>query len=197
MASKTQIDAARTRHAKTKPAFAEWLAMDAAERAMAGLPGTEAEFAKGWGISDRTLRNWKSDEAFQELISAAQERQARARTAINKLGQGETFTVELNGDEQSYSEIKARLIRDALAGAKDARDLYFKTYGRTFVEAEQAQLDSDLTDRSDTELVTELVATTGPELVAEALTGLGWACTPPAASPSEGVINHHNTEEEQ
>jgi hypothetical protein len=191
MASRTQIDAAKTRHAKTKPAFAEWLAMNAAERAMAGVPPTEAEFAKAWGVSDRTLRNWKGDEEFQAAMAAAVDRQQRARAAVDKLGEGTTFTVELDGDEVSYLEIKSRLIRDAMAGAKDARDLYFKTYGRSFVEAESAQLESDLADRSDEGLVDELLGCVGPEAVTEALERLGWVVSAPKVS----TVSPETTEE--
>lgn len=51
-------------HERAKRALGEWLALTPAERASAGLPATQREFAERWSLATRTVIRWKQNDAL-------------------------------------------------------------------------------------------------------------------------------------
>jgi hypothetical protein len=87
--------------------------------------------------------------------------------------------VEVSGgddgsDEASYRVVKAKLVEGARSGNAKALELYFKTYGKPFVEEEVAARTLDLENLELPGLVARAVAAVAPEELEAALTGLGW-----------------------
>ena len=144
-------------HPKWK-AFALWLDSPESARAIS----SEEDWASSNGTTARTLRRWKQDPAF---------------TAFRASLGGPTITeviVDDGSDEASYRAVKAQLVSGARSGNAKALDLYFKTYGKPFVEEEVAARTLDVENMELPGLVARTVAALSPEELENALTGLGW-----------------------
>jgi hypothetical protein len=83
-------------------------------------------------------------------------------------------------DEASYREVKAALITNARSGNPKYIDLYFKTYGKPFVEEEVAARSADLSGMDLEDLVSRALVALGPEAVAQYLRSQGWAVSEPS-----------------
>ena len=155
-----------------KNEFAYWLATPKRLRVSLGLPQTEKEFAEMKGVHPRTVRRWKEDDNFLELV--AQQKQiivGEAKDSTIKRGeQPVTMTDDpvlepgLTPDEQKYLQVKDTLVRMAMDGNQGAMDLYLKHYGKSFVEAERQDF-KDYEDFSDDRLANEVLDWVGVERV--------------------------------
>lgn len=144
----------------TYRAFAEWWAMPAGQRAALDLPETQKGWAAERQVTPKTLRRWRERDDFEELVAKAEERFRRPSPDVP-----DEVLAELSEDERQYLEIKKSLVKDAKDGDRSAREQYFKTYGKAFVEAELAARDSSWADLSFDELVEETLSLLGPETV--------------------------------
>lgn len=144
-------------HPKWK-AFALWLDSPEATRAIS----SEESWASANGTTARTLRRWKQDPAFMAY---------RASLGGPPTEEG---VVDDGSDEASYRAVKAQLVAGARSGNAKSLELYFKTYGKPFVEEEVAARTLDVENLELPGLVARTVASLAPEELEDALTGLGW-----------------------
>ena len=86
----------------------------------------------------------------------------------------ELEAADLSGDEGDYRVVKSTLVTGAKTGNPKFLELYFKTYGRPFVEEEAAARVSDVASADLEKLVLEAVLALGDTMVADALRSLGW-----------------------
>lgn len=139
--------------------FINWLNTPQSAR----VPSTEAEWAAAHGIADRTVRRWKTNPKFIELMETMSPESVRA---------AEESAAE--GDAASYQQVKAQLIDGAMKGNPKALELYFRTYGKEFVAEEAAARTLDLANIDLEDLVVRTVLALGEDLVAGELRKLGW-----------------------
>lgn len=173
--------------------FIAWLLMDKRTRTVHGMPLTQEEWANYKGLVGRTVRRWKTMPEFKELYEQRKVENARrlmpnstvmangpraatdarSRRRFEPPGAASeqddpTFDEDLSPEEQDYAKSKDVVIRLAHAGDAKFMDIYLKTYGKQFVEAELSA-GSMLQQMGDGELADELVRTLGPDRVAAAL----------------------------
>lgn len=173
--------------------FAYWLATPKRLRVSLGLPVSERQFSQMKDVDPRTLRRWKGQKAFGELVESFKLEMANAspESSIRKVGlpapverlddservvlaDDPVFDAALSRDEQRYLQVKDTLVQMAVDGNQGAMDLYLKHYGKSFIESEQADL-ADYQDMSDEQLVTELCHMVGVEALS------GWLAEQAAA----------------
>ena len=172
-----------------KNEFAYWLATPKRLRVSLGLPQTEKQFAEMKGMNPRSIRRWKEDPDFVELVEQqkqiianespnstisrvgparpAKDPRVKARLApAERVTESDDPALEpgLTGDEQKYLQVKDTLIRMAMDGNQGAMDLYLKHYGKAFVEAERQDF-RDYEDFSDDRLADEVLDWVGVERV--------------------------------
>ncbi len=126
-------------------------------------PSSEVEWAAAHGVSDRTVRRWRTNPRFLEFAdskSPAAVRQAQEVVAV--------------GDAASYQQVKSQLVEAAVKGNPKALELYFRTYGKEFVAEEAAARTLDLANVDLEDLVFKTMTALGEDVVAEKLRGLGW-----------------------
>lgn len=145
-------------HPKWK-AFALWLDSPEATRAIS----SEQDWASANGTTARTMRRWKQDPDFTAF-----------RASLGGAPIVEVDVTDDGSDEASYRAVKAQLVSGARSGNAKALDLYFKTYGKPFVEEEVAARTLDVENMELPGLVARAVAALSPEELEDALTGLGW-----------------------
>lgn len=151
--------------------YIRWLLLPPSDR---GAIGSKAEWARAKGVTDRTLRRWEQDERFKERMSelgskVAEERVAKAARVV------EDADTDVAPDEADYRLVKSQLVEGAKQGNQKSMDLYFRTYGKSFVEEEAASRVSDFANMDLDDLVTEALVALGEDQVAEALRQRGWA----------------------
>ena len=149
---------------KLRDEYLEWLLLDRFQRAAAGLPESDVEWGKAKGVATRTLRSWKSDEDFTARLEERQTQQAARLTPGATVTAGSYVAGDGSADGD-YLAIRAKLITMAAAGDKTAIDTYFKTYGKSFVEEENASRKSDFRDWEDEQLVGRLLEFLSDETV--------------------------------
>lgn len=145
-------------------AYALWLNSPESDREMS----SEEEWAAANGTTSRTLRRWKQDPAFAAL---------RASLGPYVPEEG----VDDGSDEAAYRAVKAKLVAGARSGNAKALELYFKTYGKPFVEEEVAARTLDLSAMELPALVACTVAALSPDELVSALTQVGWKVEKPYA----------------
>ena len=149
-------------------AYIVWSLKSPSER---GSINTKTAWAEKHGVSTRTLRRWEELPEFKERAAELGE----AKAAV-----GNTATAEAGtADEGDYQVVKAALVEGAKSGNPKYLDLYFKTYGKPFVEEEVASRSTDLTGMDLEDLVSQALVAVGPDMVAEKLRALGWRCEGP------------------
>jgi len=163
--------------------FAYWMATPRRLRVSLGLPVSERQFADMKAIDPTTLRRWKNQKPFQEMVESFRLEMANAapNSTIAKIGiaapivsaddmakvvpgDDPMLDATLTPDEQKYLQVKDTLVQMAMDGNQGAMDLYLKHYGKTFVEAEQSDF-SDYRDFSDADLIDELCRMAGVERI--------------------------------
>jgi hypothetical protein len=133
---------------------------------------TESEWATANSISDRTIRRWKQNEKFKQRFEE--------RSGSSSLSNGEGIAKrdvskkEGTGDEQDYKVVKSRLIEGAKNGNLKAQELYLKTYGKPFVEEEQAARTTDLSGMELEKLVLKSLETLGIDPIVNYLKSNGY-----------------------
>jgi hypothetical protein len=150
--------------------YIEWCLTDKHQRAVMGLPSSDVEWAKVKGISDRTIRQWKQNEKF---IAKYENRQkeielslpgATALATSPKAGKATRSASpgSVSGDDSNdYNVIKNKLVERAMSGDRASAELYFKTYGKLYVDEEAASRRSDFRD-ADVDFLYERVLTLVP-----------------------------------
>lgn len=146
--------------------FAAWYVKSPTDR---GVIDTETAWGEKFGVSTRTLRRWKSLPEFQALVGGISE--ARDVTSVTDSSG--------TGDESDYQVVKAALVEGAKEGNPKYLELYFKTYGKPFVEEEAASRSADLANLDLEDLVSKAVVAIGAEALADELRALGWSCEAP------------------
>jgi hypothetical protein len=157
-----------------------WLATPPSSR---GAVSTEEEWAVAHNTSARTMRRWKQDPKFVEMQETYQ-RRLEARAAAAKEAAPE-LDDDGDVDEKSYLKVKAKLIEGAASGNPKYMDLYFKTYGKPFVEEEAAARTTDLVALDLDELIVRTVSLLDPKSLAKELAELGWVVVPPGGNGDE------------
>ena len=145
--------------------YIRWSLLSPNER---GSVSSKAEWARAKGVSDRTLRRWEQDERFKERMSVVGEQLVSQK--VERVVEGS----DMSSDEVDYQLVKSQLVDGAKAGNQKALDLYFRTYGKQFVEEEAASRVSDFANMDLDALVLEAVTALGEDLVAGALRSRGW-----------------------
>jgi hypothetical protein len=132
--------------------YIEWLLMDKHQRAVSGLPSSDVEWSKVKGISDRTVRKWKTHESFIEKYENRQREHALRipgatvlQTSGRVAGKG-SIPGGHDSNKSEHEAIKAKLIERAMSGDRASAELYFKTYGKLYVDEELASRKSDFRD---------------------------------------------------
>ena len=127
--------------------YIEWLLLDKHQRAVGGLPTSDTAWAKVKGISDRTVRMWKNHPKFIEKYENRVREKALSLPGATALALTPSQIKAQNKDDRNeHDAIKAKLIERAMAGDRTSTELYFKTYGKAFVDEEMANRKSDFRD---------------------------------------------------
>jgi hypothetical protein len=172
---------ARPQRADVRREYAYWLATPRRLRVSLGLPTSDLAFAEMKDIDPRSLRRWKSEQKFMEMVESFKVEMANSapNAAIARVGEAAPIAKAprpvteaddpalepgLTADEQKYLQVKDTLIRMAMDGNQGAMDLYLKHYGKTFVDAERQEF-ADYSGMSDSQLVYELCEMAGVEAV--------------------------------
>jgi hypothetical protein len=128
------------------------------------------------GGGSKILSSVEMQETYQRRLEA---RAAAAKEAAPELDD------DGDVDEKSYLKVKAKLIEGAASGNPKYMDLYFKTYGKPFVEEEAAARTTDLVALDLDELIVRTVSLLDPKSLAKELAELGWVVVPPGGNGDE------------
>lgn len=131
--------------------YLEWLLLDRHQRVAAGLPDSDVTWGKAKGVAPRTLRTWKADEDFKTRLEERQAQQAARLTPGSTVSSG-AYVAGDGSSEGDYLAIRSKVITMAAAGDKTALELYMRTYGKSFVDEENASRKSDFRDWTDEQL---------------------------------------------
>lgn len=126
-----------------KNEYIEWLLLDKHQKAVANLPMTDKEWAKIKNTTDRTLRYWKQDPKFIEAFETRQREHALKLHGATALPIKPSENLAKDTDSSEYLAIKNKLVERAKSGDRASAELYFKTYGKIFVDEELASRKSD------------------------------------------------------
>lgn len=151
--------------------FIVWLRKPPSER---GEVATQADWAAAKGVAERTVRKWKSDPRF----IARQEELANRFVGVSS----DVVEVEVLGEsdnENDYQVVKGTLLSQAKKGNAKAIEMYFRTYGKPFVDEENASRSTDLSVLELEGLVSRALLSVSPELVAAGLRERGWTVLGP------------------
>jgi hypothetical protein len=154
---------------KTNPLWDKFILWSLTPESKRGSVTSEAAWAREHDVSDRTLRRWKEHPEFaaRRVALAAD---VSGEVAVEVVDVGEVSSV----DEGDYRVVKQKLIEGAKSGNAKALDLYFRTYGKPFVEEEVASRSASLADADLEVLVAESILVLGEELLADRLRAAGW-----------------------
>lgn len=128
---------------------------------------SENDWAVGHGTTARTLRRWKQNPEF-----VARREELERVSEVTRIA--DVDAADLTGDEGDYRVVKSTLVAGAKSGNPKYLELYFKTYGKPFVEEEAASRVSDMATEDLDALVLEAVFALGEDVVVEALRARGW-----------------------
>lgn len=196
---RTTYDLRRKREYQVE--FADWLLMDRGEKLRQGIVTTEQEFGAARGITNRTLYNWKNDPDFLELVEerrvarvaalvpnvVTMDKKNRQRLGLESAAPDPTDAARES--EEQYHRLRQLLYEQAARGDAKSIDLWFRLYGKPFVEAENASAMGDLARMSDDDLlanivqmlpspsITELFKRLDYEVLTEAATDAGYVVT--------------------
>jgi hypothetical protein len=154
-------------------AFVNWLLLTDAQRLATSQPATQQAWGDLHGVPDRTLRSWKSkphvaaeiDKRRLQLAAQVSSDAGLSPTAMDVGVSPEILLATMattaggsTGVEAEYAAARQMLLSLVSKGDKNALDLWFKTFGKPFVEAEQAAFKSDFRELSNDELAARTAA---------------------------------------
>ena len=147
--------------------FVEWYILDKHTKIVNGLPVNITKWSKAKGITDRTVRNWMANEEFlkkienrkKELTLSLPGATVAAITPISVMRQTK------DDDKSDYEKIKAALVERALSGDRTSAEIYFKTYGKAYVDEEQAARKADFRDQDIDQLYDRVLALLPDEVI--------------------------------
>ena len=147
--------------------FIEWHILDKHTKIVNNLPVNIAKWAKAKSITDRTVRNWMANPEFVERI---ENRRVELSLALPGATAGAMTSIAVlkankDDDKSDYEKIKAALVERALAGDRTSAEIYFKTYGVTYVEEEKASRKADFRDQDITQLYARVLALVPTEVI--------------------------------
>lgn len=136
--------------------YVVWKAMTHGERVAGKLPTTQKSWAKRYRVTDRWCRQVQNEPDFDVRVEAARKnlgevaerRRVEVEAELAREERAKTVDIEVQ-----YEELRGKLYRAALNGDQRSVELWFKLYGRPFVDAEQASLTSQFADLDDEELL--------------------------------------------
>lgn len=147
--------------------YIEWLLLDKHQRAVAGLPTSDVAWAKVKGVNERTVRQWKKHPRFIEKYENRVREKAMALPGATALALTPSqLKAQGKDDRNEHEMIKAKLIERAMSGDRASAELYFKTYGKAFVDEEMANRKSDFREL-DVEALYDRVLSLVPVAVIE------------------------------
>jgi hypothetical protein len=143
--------------ARLQKEYIEWLLLAPEQRKAAGLPTSDMAWATAKGVGYRTLRNWKEHPEFQaDLEERRLQHMTRVVDGATAMGAPKIHAAD-GSAEGDFLAIRSKLIAMAAAGDKTALDTYFRTFGKSFVEEENASRKSDFRDWDDGQLVSRVL----------------------------------------
>lgn len=140
--------AGKVRYELLQNEYIEWALMNKHQRAIAGLPSSDRQWAEIKGITDRAIRKWKQNPDFIAKMENRRKEVMLALPGATALPTQAAVAQKLSADadKNEHEAIKAKLIERAMAGDRASAELYFKTYGKQFVDEEVASRKSDFRD---------------------------------------------------
>jgi hypothetical protein len=139
--------------------YIEWALMDKHAKAVANLPSSDVQWAKVKGIADRTIRKWKQNPEFIAKYEKRERERTLALPGATALQTAGAINNQKAKDERNEHEaIKSKLIERAMAGDRASAELYFKTYGKAFVDEEVASRKSDFREMDIEQLYEKVLA---------------------------------------
>ena len=154
--------------AKLNPLSDEYILWSVLPDVERGALSSEIEWARSKNITDRTIRRWKDNPLFVE-----RRQQLASVTRVTRVADAAPAEVS-SADEGDYHVVKQTLVEGAKGGNPKYLELYFKTYGKPFVEEETAARSATFAGEDMDSLVAEAVVLLGDEILAEALRKIGW-----------------------
>jgi len=150
------------------PLWDEYILWSLTPEVERGSVVTDVEWARTKNLTDRTLRRWKDNPKFvvrrEEIANV---------TKVTRVVDVIDGTIA-SADEGDYQVVKATLLEGAKTGNPKFLELYFKTYGKPFVEEETAARTTTLAGEDLSVLVSETLVLLGETVVVEALRKAGW-----------------------
>lgn len=141
--------------------LAWWSLLPESGRDTLGLPASNKAWSAAKGLNRRTVDRWFGDPGFVELRDQCVKVML---TWVDDPDRAERL--ESGTDEESdFRRVKDQLVSQAMAGDPRSQDLYFKTFGKAFVEAESERLSGQFSELDDDELTNELLSLVGERLV--------------------------------
>lgn len=151
--------------------YARWLMQDRLTLAANGLPTSHVGFADAKGVSDRTLRRWRTDDdEFAELLLAEERRLAASVPGgtLRRAGSLEHVPDDVEAAERAaaeglddpdyldYLRVKTAIRDKAMDSDRASLELYMKHWGHEHAAQEREQRERGFAHLSDDELVTEV-----------------------------------------
>jgi hypothetical protein len=152
--------------------YIQWLLTPEQER---GQLVTSAAWGRAFGVNDRTLRRWRTLPEFQALYDEEAAKVAHSAPTSTSLAGDSVADDEVSPDLSDYRVVKSTLLKGAKSGNPKFLELYFRTYGKPFVEEEVASRSTDLAGMDLDALVAAAVAAVDWDVLVEVLGGMGWS----------------------
>jgi hypothetical protein len=152
--------------------YIQWLLTPEQER---GQLVSAAAWGRAFGVNDRTLRRWKALPEFQALYDEAAAKVAHLAPTSTPLEGDLDVSGEVSPDLSDYRVVKSALLKGAKSGNPKFLELYFRTYGKPFVEEEVASRSTDLAGMDLDALVAAAVAAVDWDVLVGVLGGMGWS----------------------
>jgi hypothetical protein len=155
---------------KLNPLWDDFIIWSLGSEVERGAVTSEAEWSRVKGVSDRTVRRWKDNPEFvlrrEEILLSRGSAVPVAVEAVPSDGG--------SVDEGDYLVVKNTLVEGAKSGNPKYLDMYFRTYGKPFVEEEIAARSASFAGEDLSVLVAEAVVLLGEDVLVDCLRSAGW-----------------------
>lgn len=158
---------------KNQAKYLEWLLLTGAQRSALGYPHTQTDYAAHAGVTDRTLRKWRTQPLFESHLAGRQATLADLAEAGRPAASPEQDTPAQPAEPVSLEDSVAAALallnaRIAEGDLKAVEPLLRVPTVKAFLEAQTAALNATFDDLTDEALLTKLLATvTDEELAGE------------------------------